>query len=320
MVYVRRNESTSIGKVRTSDVDALLRAPAAYRDRTVLNIAEEDVEKLTLATQNKYVGGKNSMTFEKGDEAWKMTAPVEAAVRTDRLEMLVASAATLRAAAIAADGGEASAFGLHEPAATLTLTHTTAPDDDAEPPQPAVAATVQLSLAAHDGKFYAKRSDRPAIYEVAADFYNQLLQEFRTTDVLSFDQSQVKEFSIRKGEQTHTFVKKESKWTYHAEPDLPLDPKKVDNLLLQLKDLKTERYVRNAADDLAAFGLSASLLEVTVTLEDGAKRTLRVSAQGNDKEADKGKYAVVNDGRDVFLLTEDTLKRIEVSLPELEKA
>jgi len=58
---------------------------------------------------------------------------------------------------------------------------------------------------------------------------------------------------------------------------------------------------------------------VIVTLDDGTRRVLHVSSQINDKETDKGHYAAVDDKRDVFLLTADMLKRVEVSLPELEK-
>ena len=100
---------------------------------------------------------------------------------------------------------------------------------------------------------------------------------------------------------------------------MPLDAKKVDNLLFQVKDLKTERYVRNAADDLATFGLSTPSHEVIVILDDGTQRVLHVSSQTNDKETDKGHYATVDDKRDVFLFAADMLKRVEVTLPDLEK-
>ncbi len=315
MVYVRRGDAAVIGKVRTGDVEKLLRAPIAYRDRTVLDVPEAHVQKLVLTTQNKYVGGKDALTFERVGEAWTMTAPVAAAVRADRIQKLVESAASLHATAIAAEGQEATSFGLHEPTATLALTVQAPSDEDAT----AAPAEHQLAFAAHDGKFYAKRSDRPTVYEVSADFYNQLFAELRTAEVMTFENAKVRQFSIRKAGQTHAFSKSESKWTYQSEPDLPLDGKKVDNLLLQLKDLKTERYVRSGVDDLAALGLSSPHIEVTVMLEDGTKRVLRVSEKGHDREGDKGRYATIDDGRDVFLLTEETLKRIDVSLPDLEK-
>lgn len=330
MVYVRRNDLSSIGKVRSSDVEPLLRAPSVYRDRAVFNLPDDELQKIVLISDNRFVGGQNSVSFERGDEGWSMTEPVKAALRADRIEKLAVEIGGFRAAAIASESGEASAFGLNSPAATLTFTHQPPVEDRIEQPtgegEPAKPIEVrpppvkyELAITEHDGKFYAKRSDKPTIYEVAADFFKQLFDEYRTTEVLTFDDAKVKQLSIRKGDQTHIFVKGDGRWTYQPEPDLPLDAKKVDNLLLQVKDLKTERYVRNAADDLAAFGLSTPSHEVIVTLDDGTRRVLHVSSQSNDKETDKGHYATVDDKRDVFLLAADMLNRVEVSLSELEK-
>ncbi len=330
MAYVRHNDLSSIGKVRSADVAPLLRAPPAYRDRTVFDLPPDQLEKVVLATDNRFVGGKNIIAFERSADGWKMTQPVAASLRTDRIDKLVQAVSGLRAAAIASETGEASAFGLHSPSAGIVITdqppvehRIEQPVAEGEPAQPVEVVpppvTYELAVAEHDGKFYAKRSDKPTIYEVSADFYKQLFDEYRTTEVLTFDDAKVRQLSIRKGEETHGFVKADGRWTYQAEPDLPLDAKKVDNLLLQVKDLKTERYVRNAADDLGPFGLSAPDREVSVTLEDGTRRVLHVSQQTSDRETDKGRYACVDDKHDVFLLTADMLKRIEVSLPDLEK-
>jgi hypothetical protein len=330
MVYVRRNDLSSIGKVRSSDVEPLLRAPSAYRDRTVIELPADQIQKIALTADNRFTSGQNSVAFERGDESWSMTEPVKAAVRTDRMDRLVESLRTLRASAIASEAGEASAFGLNAPAVALKIVHQPPaesrieqPAGEGEPAKPVEVqpppVTYELAVTEHDGKFYAKRPDKPTIYEVAAEFYKQLFDEYRTTEVLTFDDTKVRQLSIRKGDQTHVFVKGEGRWTYQAEPDLPLDAKKVDNLLLQAKDLKTERYVHNAADDLATFGLSTPSHEVIVTLDDGTRRVLHVSSQTNDKETDKGHYAAIDDKRDVFLLTADMLNRVEVLLPELEK-
>ncbi len=330
MVYVRRNDLSSIGKVRASDVEPLLRDPSAYRDRTVFDVPAHQLQQFVLTTDNRFIGGRHSVSFERKDDAWSMTEPVKAAVRVDRLEKFVESLSALRASAIASEKGEASAFGLNSPAASVKFTLQPPPEHRIEEPAeegeaakpvevPSPPVTYELAVTEHDGKFYARRSDKPIIYELSADFYQQLFEEFRTTEVLTFDDTKVRQLSIRKGDQTHVFVRGDGKWTYQAEPDLPLDAKKVDNLLLQVRDLRTERYVRNAADDLATLGLTTPSQEVSVTLEDGSRRFLRVTSQMNDKQADKGHYACIDDSRDVFLLTPETLKRFEVYLPELEK-
>ena len=175
-------------------------------------------------------------------------------------------------------------------------------------------------VAKHDGKYYAKRSDRGTVYEMGGDFFKQLVAEYRTDRVMDFEDGDVRRLSIREGDQTHVFEKKEDGgWIYQAEPDLPLDSKKVDNLLLQVRDLRTTRYVHHAESDLSVYGLSAPSHEVTVTLEDGSSRVLWVSANKGDDGTDKGYYATVEGRSGVFLLTADSLQRFEVSLDDLEE-
>jgi hypothetical protein len=313
-VYVRLNEATSIAKVRASSVEPLLQGLRSYRDRTLVDVHADRMREIAIATRGAESSAVRSITLRRADGAWTLSAPVSAAVRPDRVEQLVTSLGTLRADAIVADEGALTAYGLDAPAASVTLVFAPPSDGEEAPPQ-----TLKLVVTEHDGKYYAKRADQPAIYQVSGDFFKQLTQEFRTADVLSFDDAKVKAFSIRSGEQTHRFVKKDDRWLYGPEPDLALDATKVKNLLLQLKDLKTERYVRDGAADLAEFGLQPAHHEVKVELEEGAGPTLLVS-QKTATGPDKGLFAAVA-GRDgVFLVTSETAGRFQVSLAELEKA
>jgi hypothetical protein len=245
---------------------------------------------------------------------------------------------------VVADSGEPSEYGLHSPTVTVVLTYkppveyrieepseedsdgadaeSTDDEDKAAVPveiQPP-SQTVELSVTEHDGKYYSKRADRGTVYEVTAQFYNQLRAEYRADRVMDFDEARVRRVSIRKGDDTHVFDKQDDHWAYLAEPDLPLDRAKVDNLLLQIKDLRTDRYVRHTTDDLGAYGLSAPMHEVTVTLDDGTAHALLVSDETGSHGSDRGFYATVRGENGVFLLTGSSVRRFEVSLDELEKA
>ena len=268
-----------------------------------------------------------------------MVEPVNAAVKEEQVDKLIETLGGLRAEQIVSDTAGSSAYGLHDAAVTVTLTYKPPTEHRIEPtegdasaggddgdPQKATPVEVQppsrtltLAVTKHDGKHYAKLTGRPTIYEVSADFYNELVAEYRTDRVLEFDDAEVGQFSIRSGEDAHMFVRVDERWTYQAEPDLPLDDSEVKNLLLQIRDLRTPRYVRYAADDLAAFGLSAPAHEVTVSLEDGTDHTLLVSnVKGNDG-TENGFYAMMKNRGDVFLLPTDATKRFEVSLEDLER-
>ena len=318
LVYVRRNELASIAKVRAPDAASLTQKVRAYRDRTICDVLAQQFERISLTTGGYCTDRSVALTFEPDDDEWKMTAPVAAAVRNDRIRELVDKLGELRAESIVAEAGEASAYGLHQPAATIRATYRSSADTEDEP----TLETFELKVAEHDGRCYAQRADRPTVFEIARSLYEQLFQEYRTREVLAFDDPAVRRLSIRKNEETHVFQREDDHWTYQAEPDLPLDPNKVDNLLLQVKDLKTERYVDSTgADlDLAEYGLSAPVHEVAITLEDGTEHTLLVSDKVCERHPGEGFYATVKGRGDVFLLTPDMVRRFSVSLEELEKA
>jgi len=278
-----------------------------------------------------------------------MTAPVTAPVREDRINKLAQALTSLKGTSVVAEGGEASAFGLNAPSAAVKLTCLPPAEFRVEPAQepdvkgrpdeaaaqpaegetrPAMvkpvevqppAQTFDLAVAEHDGKFYAKRADRPAIVEVAKDFYDQLFAEFRTPEVLDFDPAKVNRLTLRDGEQTLAFVHKGATWQYEPAPDLPIDGKKLDALLGKAKDLKTERFVACPADDLARFGLASPQKEIVITTDDGGVRRLQISAQTSEGLPDKGHYATVEGRGEVFLLTPELVKTVTASLGELEK-
>ncbi|MBI4716344.1 MAG: DUF4340 domain-containing protein [Planctomycetes bacterium] len=346
LVYVRRGETGSIAKVKAADVAALLQGPRALRDRTIFQIPNPQVDRLTLSRDNRLAEGRTEFVFTRDGGQWSLTSPVSAAIRPEPLTKLLDALCSLSAVAIVSDQGEASAYGLHAPAAAVQIRY--AKSDPAAAPAPAEdgtapgapgaaeagkgeegpaghgalaggsATTLELLVTEHDGKHYAKRADRNTIFEVTPEFYNSLFEEFRTDGIVTFDEKQVREFSVRSGEQRHVFRRSGARWVYDAEPDLPLDAKKVENLLLQLKDLKTERYVAYGPSEAGGFGLAAPQHEATITLDDGTSLSLRVSAMTCTKDPAKGVFAAVAGRNEVFLLSPEAAARFNVSLDEIE--
>jgi hypothetical protein len=344
LAYLRRNDLTSVAKVRASDLAKLLQGPAVYRDRTIVDVLPSRFEQIVLSAASTLTDGRLEVTLRRDGSAWNMAEPVSAPVREDQVDKLLEVLGGLRAKQVVGEEGELSAYGLHAPAVTLSLTYKPpveyriepkeevgsgdveaagAQDSDSRVPEPAEvqppSRTIELMAAEHDGKHYAKRTDAPAIYEVTGDLYKQLLAEYRTDRILDFDGSKVSELSIRHDAETHVFRKREDRWTYDAEPDLPLDTSKVENLVLQVRDLRTPRYVAHVAAELAGYGLSDPAHEVSIMLEDGTSHVLRVSDQVGDAGSERGHFATVQDVMGVFLLAPDSVLRFKVSLDELEK-
>lgn len=350
LVWLRRNDSM-IAKVNAGDVQPLLRGPLALRDRTIFLVPPAHISRIELSAASRLADGRTQIALERKEGSWNLVAPARAAARQDRADRIAGTLASLKATAIVADEAELSAYGLHEPMATVTFTVTPPPEfriekKDAAPPsdagendtpddegEPAEAAAPQelqpvevqtppttftLALTQHDGRYYAKRGDRSTIYEVVDAVFNETMDEYRTDAVVQFDDAQVRSFTIRAGEAQFTFERRDGRWVYAQEPDLPLDAKKVDNLLLQLRDLKTQRYVVHAAADLAAYDLTNPAVEARITLEDGTEKWVAIAARTAPTDAARSNYATSSDNvGTVFLLTPDMKARLQPDLGQL---
>ena len=304
LVYVRRNDGAA-AKVKSDDVAVLLRSVLAYRDRTVFDLQADRIRRIVLSTASKFAGGRNVMAFERGDDLWSMTLPVSAPVRDDQVNKLVSSLGSLKAESVTAESGQASAFGLLDPAATVAITFET--------------QQFELAVTEHDGKFYARRKDRETVYEVTKALFDELFAEYRTQNVLDFDPKDVRKLSIRRGDETQSFIHADGKWTLEAEPDLPIDSAKLDKALADAKELKTDRYVVNKLDDPGAFGLARPHYEFTIALSGGSNQTLMAADKTLENQPAPMHFATVSDGSGVFLLGADAIQKVFVSLSDVEK-
>ncbi|HUU83890.1 MAG TPA: DUF4340 domain-containing protein, partial [Phycisphaerae bacterium] len=177
----------------------------------------------------------------------------------------------------------------------------------------------RLLVSEHEGKVYAA-SGEGTVYEAEGTLLELLRAEYHDAAILEFEPSQVVSVTVTAPEGTaQTFAKKDDQWQCASEPDLPIDLKKVTDLLLRIKDLRTERYVVYGEAELGAYGLGAAWRSVTVELEDGTTTGLIVSAQTCEKDEQRRRYARTEPyGDGVFLVSEDTTARFEIDLAEFE--
>ena len=178
--------------------------------------------------------------------------------------------------------------------------------------------TYELHIGQRDGQVYVQRVGEAPVYEVAASLLDQLQADYRERRVLTFDESAVVRFTIRHGESAHGFERVAGSWRYAAEPDWPVDQQKVQNLLLQLGDLKLERFIAYGVSDLGPFGLAAPAHEAVIEFAEGDPLRLAIADQQCHAASSASHFACrLGDGA-VFLITPETLDRLAVSLDELE--
>jgi hypothetical protein len=305
LVYVQYNEAASIAKVRAPDVEKLLRAPLTYLSRAILAIPRDDITRLAMTTSEPCTGQELSIAMEPGGDAWTMVEPIGADVRADRVDALLSALADLRAGSIVADSEELSAFGLHAPAARLIVTTK-------------AGETRELLVTEHDGQCYAKLAGRSLIYGVAKDLLDQLRADFRDGRLVRFDPADLQRFSIRHGNASHTFERRDGSWVYQAEADLPLDSAKLDALVTGLSQIAAERFIRYAHAEGGPFGLDAPAFEARFTRSDGTEHVLTVSAARCQQSANLGHYARTTDCTGVAIISESAAMVLDISLDTLE--
>ena len=193
----------------------------------------------------------------------------------------------------------------------------TTPKLEAETYQPP-AETYTLLVASHQGTVYAVREDRDIVYQVAQRILNLLQAEYHDPAIFDFEESQVVGVAVTNSDGTiHEFAKVDGQWRYSPEPDLPIDPKRVQDLLLRLKDLETERFISYSVTDPGDYGLDQPRASATVETDAG-EHCLAVSEEICEADPGKRRYATLAGTGEVFLVSQDTIERFEVDLEEFE--
>lgn len=365
LAYVRQDDSDTAAKVRVNDLDALVRSPVSYRDRTLIDVDKERFTKFEFRRKSKRVGEPAvEFTLTKDGKEWRMTDPIEGAVDTEAINKLVATLSNLRARELIDAGDDLTPFGLDDPDVVLSYSYlppviykmkerenedadddvkpesavidvdsnsvnsngaaddVKPPADDqpvklnAEPYQPP-SETLTIRATNQANNLYALREAFPeVVYVIPQPAYDQLSADYRGRDILEFDAAQVASFSLTVGEDTQTFEKGETAWSYAGEPDLPIDTMRVTNYLLRVNDLKAAGFVDFDAKDLTAYGLDAPTHKLTIAIKDAPSQTLLISERAGKGG---GRYAAVEGQPIVFVLEPDALDRIKIEIADFEQ-
>ncbi len=347
LAYVQSLNGQQIAKVRVGEFDKLTRSLAAYRDRTIFDFLPARFEKLAITRTDDVIDGPFSFALGKVDNRLQLTEPVSADVVANEVNKLTDLLLNLTAIKVV-DGSDKAGYGLDTPDATCVITYRP-PEithyipideskDEASDPAPMEDEdskndpsqftteeiqpddeTYTLLVAEHEGLVYAMRADASTIYEVAPNLLDLLRAEFHDPKLLRFEASQVAEFTITDSDQlTHQFVREGSGWKYAPEPDLPMSTPRIQDVLLRLNDLTTDKFVAYAGGELSRFGLASPHASLSIRLEDGSEQRLTVSAQVCEADPAKRMFAALPDSGAIFLISSETVKRFEVNLAELE--
>lgn len=187
-----------------------------------------------------------------------------------------------------------------------------------EPPPPPPTIH-RLVLSQKGGKTYACREDRDLVYELENKIYDDATAEMHDRQVARLDTATVTDLTLVVGGSELSFRKSGDEWTYVADPVLPIDKTKIDEVLNAVRDLKTHRYVAYQADDLAKYGLTGQVDRVSLVADGGRRIEILLSPTGPAGDTDKSRYAVLSGSKAVFLLKDDQVNKFTKKLDDFEK-
>jgi len=177
-----------------------------------------------------------------------------------------------------------------------------------------------LNLSKQADKVYAAVAGRPMVFELDRRIYDDLTAEMHDCTLTHFTGPEVVEMAFVTGGKTMTLRKVgEEQWRYEEDPLVPIDSKKVKDLVIAFRGLRTHRFVDYDAEDVSAYGLGDSADRVRIVLKDGKKYEILLSAKGPAGDPDHSRYAMLAGTRKVFLLTGEQAAKFAQKLEDVEK-
>ncbi len=116
--------------------------------------------------------------------------------------------------------------------------------------------------------------------------------------IFPFSDDDVYSMQIEKPDSTFSFEKRENEWFCKQPVEYKADNSKLNTLVTEFKNAKSEEEVVSTTDDPESFGLGTRGIKVTLTLKDGLSKTVEL---GDKNPIESNVYARTTDAGNVFM-------------------
>ena len=286
-VYARAAGTPKVYLVPSWVEGSFDKKPFDLRDRDLLHVKRDDVRSIEIAGPE---GGYALARTDAGE--WAFTKPVATRAGRWSVDGLLGTVENLRMDSVAADAAtDLKAFGLDSPARAVSLvlkdgsTRTLeigagAPDPTATPsPSPSPAAKGDKPKPPEKPKptkYYARQAGTGLVAVVPATLADDLAKgmgELRAKRLLEIATYETEGFEAVAGGTKKAYAKSTTKdkdgfdktqWKRTAPDAKDLETTKVEDALFKMGGVEVSEFV-DAPQPLAAYGLDAPVLKVTVT-------------------------------------------------------
>jgi hypothetical protein len=300
--YLKIADGAEVFIVASRLFDAANQPATAFRDPLLAPLRHWSVDELTLAS----AGGTTALT--RADSEWRLTQPF--ADRADRAEVnavldRLGQLSIKRFVDDAPKAEEASAWGFEAPKLSIIL----------KQHQPPLSTTLVFGKPLPDDAslLYAKRSDEPSLYAVAASDVEAILsdpQRLRATACFQFFTSAVNKIRLLRGATDWTIERREERWEEPATKTV-LGTDEVETFLNKLADLRVSGFVGGPAP-AAGYGLEPPMGVIEVWTGAEQPQRLMVGAPVKDGTDRYGRI----DGREIVVKLPAIVQELLDTVPE----
>lgn len=271
--------------------------PSHFRNKKILTLSRPDISEMEVRT-----GGENFVLKRTEGEHWTL-AREGLPASVSEVNKLIAALVDLKATGFATEKTDAlGKFGLAPAGVTISVKQKD--------------ATHLLMLGKVGDKYYAKRADRPVVFEVAKDAYDKAARpakDFRDLKLSGFNRFNIRRVVFERGKDKVEFTKPENDWKLSADVSAAVDNSKVEDYLSRLQDIKVTGF--------SAAGTKLTTTDLTVRLfEKRADKETEALTLNLQKPA--GKQALgMRSGLDrAFTLSEEDFKKVNAFKQEFLQA
>lgn len=220
--------------------DTFNKGPFALREKSVLKFSRDGADALTI-TQ-----GASRLSLAKSGNAWRVSAPINAAADFNTVDGLIGRIFQARMAGFVAADGTATLreYGLDRPQVVVTVGSGSS------------QAELAIGAAQDDTNVYARDLSRPMIFTVEKALLDELRkkpEDVRLKDLFNFRSFTATTYEITSGGTKYTFTKKPGEgenaadvWTLTAPTTKTADATKMTDLLTTSSNLRAESFAATA--------------------------------------------------------------------------
>jgi len=228
-VYVRTSASKQVSKVNRALLSGFQKSLFELRNKNLVTIKKSELKEVEIHNSNgQTIINRNS------DDKWILGrdgSPVDTAEWGKTLNTLV----DLKATNVVSEKAELAAYRLDKPAVKTWLSE--------GPEKPKLG----IFFSQVQGKVFAKRDDKPLIFEVDKNVLKELSKSallLKDLHLVTFNRFSISRITLTRGSKTLELKKEGPVWILpNIQSERKLDPGKVEKFLTQLQDSKITKFI-----------------------------------------------------------------------------